>query len=795
MQSVNPAVWSKLVVRALPRPTLDPLTSLAIVALLGLTFIAFMGERIAPFEPIYFVVEHGSDPRPYDPGLVFPFGSDVLGRDLFSIVLAGARATLTIVLLAGAARVIAGAAIAALGSWWRPLRLLTETFADFVAAIPATLVALLLIKAFVKTDTSIPVVIAALLVTGWAGPYRVIRAEMDRVVRAPFTEGALVIGIKHWRLFWRHQLPHLMPTVAVNFSQQVVASLVLVAELGVLGVLVSTVRSINIEESQTAIRIGPPMSALVPDVPEWGAMLASSRTVEILWATRWVIFVPGAGFALTAIAVGLIGFGLARRYARRDLWMDMRGATGVALAVAALFAVSSVVPERYAEAREWASAGRAALAPASDLTRAFADAGLREYEVAREVSTIARNGPATVAIGDASVAEIFPRPIDPAVNTIQVQSVVRSGTGGGLVEAPLVFAARGIVPSERPAVTQFYLRRNRSQLPTDLGDQIKDYPDDYAGIDVRGKVVLLVRFLGVTQPNFNYAYGPQPEDPILSALDRGAAAVLFVDPELNSYNDSGPSGGLVRRAGNPYLAMEQREPPVTASGKPVVILDRRAAETLVAPLGVDLDPLLGFDPPGKVWERSAARDLGVIARVNVPLRVDTATFTSVVAEVPGVVPDAGRVVVWAERDNHGERITARTDVLAALARLGTERHVPFTFVDFDPRADADAVREVLRGQRILLVLVLEHLDQDKLRFDTANGDLIPAFDLYSQKAGARYEVTRQTATAGQIAAPLPDQKTVVIRGTGGPGDGRADAVALIAYLAGRLALGAPELGR
>jgi len=66
------------------------------------------------------VVEHGSEPRPYDPGLVFPFGSDVLGRDLFSLVLAGARATLTIVVLAGLARVVAGTLVASLGSWWRP---------------------------------------------------------------------------------------------------------------------------------------------------------------------------------------------------------------------------------------------------------------------------------------------------------------------------------------------------------------------------------------------------------------------------------------------------------------------------------------------------------------------------------------------------------------------------------------------------------------------------------------------------------------------------------------------------
>src|SRR5438094_1560702 len=105
----------------------DPLTLLGFLAFFGLVFVALFGERIAPHEPIYFVVEHGSDPRPYDPGLVFPFGSDVLGRDLLSVVLAGARTTLTIVLLAGLGRVVAGVIVAALGSWWRPVRLLTES--------------------------------------------------------------------------------------------------------------------------------------------------------------------------------------------------------------------------------------------------------------------------------------------------------------------------------------------------------------------------------------------------------------------------------------------------------------------------------------------------------------------------------------------------------------------------------------------------------------------------------------------------------------------------------------------
>ena len=71
-------------------PRRDPWTPIGVVAFFALASVALFGERIAPHEAIYFVVEHGTDPRPYDPGGVFPFGSDILGRDLLSLVLAGA---------------------------------------------------------------------------------------------------------------------------------------------------------------------------------------------------------------------------------------------------------------------------------------------------------------------------------------------------------------------------------------------------------------------------------------------------------------------------------------------------------------------------------------------------------------------------------------------------------------------------------------------------------------------------------------------------------------------------------
>ncbi len=787
--------WTPDAARQRWHPQPDAGTVIALVALIALVGVALFGGRVAPYEPIYFLVEHGSDPRPYDPGVVFPFGSDPLGRDLFSLVLAGAQATLTIVLLAGLARVLAGVLIAAAGSLWRPLGLVTETVAELVTAVPATLVALVLIRAFVKTDTSVLVLIGALLLMGWAGPYRVIRAELDRLARAPFAEGAQAIGVTRWRLLWRHQLPHLVPVIAMNLSQQIVAALVLLAELGVLGVLVGAVRSINVTESLTVVRVGPPMEALVPDAPEWGAMLASSRTIEALWTTRWLIFVPGVAFALTAIAVAAIGFGLARRYARRDIFMDRRGITVVAIALVALLVGSSFVPDRYAAAREWAGAARAAVPAAADSAAVLAGAELRAVVVTQTVPTIGHAGPAAVSIGGATVRELAARPAGPPPNAIHVQSVISADTGSGTVSAPLVFAGRGIVPSDHPPLRAYKPLPGAAAL--DLGSLIDQYPDDYAAIDVRGKVVLLTRFLGIDAGRAGFADGFAVDTAVTDAIRRGAAAVLFVDPFLGSYRDAaGPSasGG----AANPYLTMERLVPAKRLGGPPVVVLDATAAAALVGPLGLDLAPLLGYDSRDARPTRSPARDLGITARVEVPVRVATTTASSLIGEPPDLANGTGRIVVWATRHADTAALEpARARVLAAVAQIAVARHVPFTFVDFDPHGDPAAVRAALADRRVALVLVLGDLDGSALRFQTANGDLIPAFDRYADTAGARHEVTRRTASAELMTAlaPLVGVKTVVISGSGGAGDLTGDAAILLGYVAGRLALGAPELPR
>jgi hypothetical protein len=334
--------------------------------------------------------------------------------------------------------------------------------------------------------------------------------------------------------------------------------------------------------------------------------------------------------------------------------------------------------------------------------------------------------------------------------------------------------------------------------------------------------VLLVRFLGIKarkppelgsnqHPLNGSAYGFPVEDSIASAIKHGAAAVIFVDPDLTNYSEQiNLSSGIGTAGANPYVRFQAELPPATTSGVPVVVVDPGVASALVASTGLDLSPYSQYDPARRIWvfddymgvqyKQSPARDLGVSARVEVPLAQAQAIVTSYVGEVGGVSSESGRVLVWSERKADEPRLPTR-DVLAALARALGDRRVPIVFVDFDPagdpRANAKAIAAALQGRRISLVIVLDRLDGSALRFTTANGELVPALDMYADKAAARHELTRTTATATTVSdvAPLLDYKTVVVSGNGGAGDLRPDAAAFVGYLAGRLALGAEELPR
>lgn len=769
-------------------PRRDPWVYIGLFAFFALLFVALFGERIAPHESIYFVPEHGRDPRPYDPGLVFPFGSDILGRDLFSLVLAGARLTLTIVVLGGLARVAAGLLLAFVGTGSRRARVVVDAVAELVAAVPATLVVLVVVLMFARGEAPFWLFVGGLLITGWAGPYRVLRAELDRLARMPFTEGAAAIGVSRLAVLTRHHLPHLVPLLAMNASQQVVAALVALAELGVLAAFVGTTRFINIAASMSFVmELGQVNAAFIADPPEWGGLLANARTIDSLWVTRWLFLVPGAAFAATAVAVAAVGYALSRIYARRNLFHDLRRpmASAVAAMVIGLVVLSFLVPERYAEAREWASSARtAAISSTDDVERAFRDAGLRavgpSFAVERDTTHIVRTGPARVTVGERQLTDSVDSPTT-------VRSLVYEETGGGRVEAPVVFVGHGISPADYPP------RPTSIFSSGDLGAALVGFADAYANVDVRGKIVVLLRYRFVTgQRN---ALGPDAESSILGAKKRGAAAIIFVDPDLTRYPKT-PTLAIA----DPYARLEALAPVTQVNGTPVIVLSPSAADQILVPFGITPSKIAdNVEATGEEARSSISRDLGAVGVVDVPLERVSAHIRSLVAEVPGFSPEQGRVVVWAvKREGAAHPVEP---LLAGLARDLSARKASFVFVLFDPAVDpstnARDIAAVLADRHLSLFLVLDALDGAALRFTTPFGDLIPALDRYSETSGAAFVPTRVTASQSTWtwpgAAPYIEDRAVLITGTGGAGDPRADAAALIGYLAGRRALGAEEM--
>ena len=763
-----------------------------------LLLIAVYGDRIAPNEPVFLMVNGpaGSE-RPLPPGEPFVFGSDAVGRDLFSLVIVGARTTLAVVVLAGLARLLTGLGLAVAASWARPLRILTDAGADIASAVPSTIVAVFAVLVFARQGASPLVFVGALLVTGWAGPYRVFRAELSRLRAAPYTEGAFALGVSRRALLVRHHLPHLVPVLALSTSQQVAAALIALAELGVIGIFVGPTRVLNLSESMRVVAFGAATTFRVPDLPEWGGLLALGRGIQNLYVTRWAFLVPGIAIAFAAIAFTLLGVGIARQYRRRNLLEDLRSRRTVviALTAVALIGPSFLLPPIHADAVELGNAARARTLVGSDPAEALAAANLAVTPVDRATTRLAETGPAILRVdgptGPLAFAEGSGADFSP---------LLIGASGGGTIDAPLVFAGWGVSPSDFP-------RQQVSVFSTgDFGTAVSTWQDDYATVDVRGKVALIFRLPNI-RAGRNLIPAPLVDDLLASALKRGAAAVLWVDASRTQ--------AIARGQPDPYRRLVTDDPLVRQAGPPIFVLTSEAADRILAPFGISATGILTGQLNGDIAATqgvSMARDLPLRAHLELPIAPVASSSHSLVALTPAPA-DAHRLVLWAVAPSLATGSRSAADALVGAVRaFAGQAMPPLAFVVFDPRGDpvanATAVRAALGSTVIDDIVVVESLGGRQLHFATIYADLVPAIDEYADRVGARAArtpgavnaaapETGDLANAAGLSAFVQDH-WLVISGQGPVGDTdglRPDAAAVLAYAVARYAARAPELLR
>jgi peptide/nickel transport system permease protein len=207
------------------------------IVLLAIFALMALGSFIPPLiDPIYNPMS-GVDPEiSYSTGPSWKhwLGTDFIGRDLFSQLLAGARIAFMVGISAAFMSIFLGTAIGMAagyaGRWTDTLLMRT---ADIIMVMPTLLVLLLMAALFGHLNIWTIVLLIALF--RWPGVARVIRAQTLTLKHRPFIESAKIAGASHLRIIVRHILPNVMPLALLYMTFRVTSAIVIEAALAFLG--------------------------------------------------------------------------------------------------------------------------------------------------------------------------------------------------------------------------------------------------------------------------------------------------------------------------------------------------------------------------------------------------------------------------------------------------------------------------------------------------------------------------------------------------------------------------------
>ncbi len=281
------------------------------VLLAGLLVAVFVGPRFSsqsPFKTHGVMMFEGTiSAPPFPPSMTFPWGTDILGRDLQALVLAGARQTIILALLATLARLTLGTVLGALAGWWRGGSIdgVVSGAIGVWASFPSTLFAMILILAL-GIQQGVGVFVLGLSLVGWGEVAQFVRGKVVAIKSEPYVEGARVIGARDLGILLRHVVPNLVPSLLVLAMLEMGGVLLLLAELGFLNIFLGGGYTVELLGTQGLAGIPYHYS----DVPEWGALLANVRD---WWrAYPWLGWYPGAAFFIAILTFNLLGEGLRR---------------------------------------------------------------------------------------------------------------------------------------------------------------------------------------------------------------------------------------------------------------------------------------------------------------------------------------------------------------------------------------------------------------------------------------------------------------------------------------------------
>jgi ABC-type dipeptide/oligopeptide/nickel transport system permease subunit len=255
-----------------------------LVLIIALLLLAVLAPYLTFYDPVRASLCEPMHPPSFD----HLFGTDHLGRDLFSRVLFGTRVSILVGMSAALLAVGLGAVIGLFSGYYGGrIDSILMRLVDTVYSPPETILLMVLVTMFTRNVWTI---ILAIGLTHWMSTARLVRSEALSIRQRPFVESAVALGAKDSYILLAHIAPNLL-------------------YIAVISVTLMTAHAILTESFLSFLGLGIP-----PHLPSWGNMLNEAQR-DIMRGIWWTTLFPGVMIVATVLSINLLGEDLKKRLA------------------------------------------------------------------------------------------------------------------------------------------------------------------------------------------------------------------------------------------------------------------------------------------------------------------------------------------------------------------------------------------------------------------------------------------------------------------------------------------------
>lgn len=255
-------------------------------AIIGLIFIAVLIIVTIASGFIYDyekeIIGQNISQRFKTPGIQYPFGTDQVGRNIFTRIIYGARYSLAISIGAVGIGLVVGVILGSVAGFYGGIiDDIIMRLNDVLYAIPNIMIAVVIVSLLGSSTINLLLALSISAATNFA---RIARASVMTIRGQEYIEASYAIGVPSWKIILKHIIPNCLSPIIVQITLLIGTTIIAASSLSFLG-------------------IGVPAPA-----PEWGAMLSEGR--DYMRSAGYICVIPGLAIMATVLALNLLGDGL-----------------------------------------------------------------------------------------------------------------------------------------------------------------------------------------------------------------------------------------------------------------------------------------------------------------------------------------------------------------------------------------------------------------------------------------------------------------------------------------------------